>query len=133
MLAIFEYRCLAKLVLGKEMQSKTNVDAQAEYKKNRETVMLIKLSVTNEMLPKVHDGNDEFVMWGNLRDMHETSNKGTEFFLKNMLFSIKMVESDSLPDHLLKIKDIKDQLKLIERKMEEDINCILPMQILLRP
>jgi hypothetical protein len=83
--------------------------------------MLIKLSVMNEMLPKVQDGNDAFVMWGNLQDMHETSNKGRAFFLKNMLFSIKMEEFDSLQDHLLKIKDIRDQLKSIERKWKKKI------------
>jgi hypothetical protein len=122
MLAIFEYRCLDKLVLGKEIWSETNVDAQEKYDaKNREVVMLIKLSVTNEMLPEVQDGNDAFVMWGNLWKMHETSNKGRVFFLKNMLFSIKMEEFDSLQDHLLKIKDIRDQLKSIERQWKKKI------------
>jgi hypothetical protein len=38
--------------------------------------MLIKLSITSEMLPKVQDGNNISFMWGNLRNMHETSNKG---------------------------------------------------------
>jgi hypothetical protein len=47
--------------------------------------------------------------------MHETSDKGRAFFLKNMLFSIKMEEFDSLQDHLLKIKDIRDQLKSIDK------------------
>jgi hypothetical protein len=32
------------------------------------------------------------------------------FFLKNMLFSIMMDESASLQEHLLKIKDIREQL-----------------------
>ena len=42
------------LVLGKEVQITIDVDAQAEYdEKNQEAVMLIKLSVTNEILPKV--------------------------------------------------------------------------------
>jgi hypothetical protein len=45
MLSIFEYRCLERLVMGKKVQSKINVDAQAEYDaKNQEVVMLIKFS-----------------------------------------------------------------------------------------
>jgi hypothetical protein len=56
--------------------------------------------------------------------MHETSDKGRAFFLKNMLFSIKMEESNSLQDHLLKTKDIRDQLKSIDRAMEEDTEVI---------
>jgi hypothetical protein len=48
MLAIFEYRCLDKLVLGKETQTDTDVDAQEKYDaKNQEAVMLIK-SLGNE-------------------------------------------------------------------------------------
>jgi hypothetical protein len=69
---------------------------------------------------RCQDGNDAFVMWKNLRNMHETSNKGRVFFFENMLFSIKM-DSDFLQDHLLKNKDIKDQLKSIGRAMKKKI------------
>jgi hypothetical protein len=90
MLAIYEYRGLEKIVLGEEVQGKTDVDAQAESDvKNQEVVMLSKLSVMNEMLPEVQDGNDSFVMWGNLRDTHETSEKNRAFFPKNMQFQLK--------------------------------------------
>jgi len=43
--------------------------------------------------------------------LHETSKQSGAFFLKNMLFSIKMEEHHSLQGHLLKIKDIRDQFK----------------------
>jgi hypothetical protein len=85
------------------VQNRIDVDAQVAYDvKNQEVVMLIKLSMMNEMLPQVQNGNDTFVMWGNLQDTHETLDKSRAFFLKNMLFSIKMDEFDS-EDHLLKI------------------------------
>jgi hypothetical protein len=58
------------------------------------------------------NGNAALIMWGDLEDMHETSNKGRAFFLKNMLFSNKMEKFDSFQDHLLKTKDIRDQLKI---------------------
>jgi hypothetical protein len=52
MLAIFEYKFLDKLVLGKEIWSET--DGKENYDaKNREAVMLIRLLVTNDMPPKV--------------------------------------------------------------------------------
>jgi hypothetical protein len=76
--------------------------------KYREVVMLIKLLVTNEMLLEVQDDNDAFVMlWWNLLKMHETSDNSRVFLLRNILFSIKMEELVSLPNHLLKIKDIR--------------------------
>ena len=64
MLAIFEYKCLDKHVLGKEVWSEIDVDAQAEYDvKNREAMMWIKLLVMNEILPTVHARGDAFTIW----------------------------------------------------------------------
>jgi hypothetical protein len=51
-------------------------------------------------------------------NIHRTSDKGKAFFLKNILFSIMMEKRYSLQDHLLKIKDIQDNLKSIDRNME---------------
>jgi hypothetical protein len=101
--------------------SAIDVDAQEKYDvKNQEGVMLIKLSVTNKKLLEVQDGDDAFLMWGNLLKMHETSNKGRLFFLKNMLFSIKMDKIDSLLDRLLKIKDIRVTNKKLLKVQDVD-------------
>lgn len=70
--------------------------------------MLIKLSVTNEMLPKLQIEGDAATIWKRLKDLHDTSNKGRTFFHKNLLFSHKMDENGSLQDHLLMIKDLRD-------------------------
>jgi hypothetical protein len=59
-----------------------------------------------------------------LKDLHETSDKGIAFFLKNMLFSMMMDEYASLQEHFLKIKDILEQLMVIGQKMEEDMVVI---------
>ena len=40
--------------------------------------------------------------------------------MNNTLFSMKMDESASLQEHLLKIKDIREQLVAIECKMDEE-------------
>jgi hypothetical protein len=55
-----------------------------------------------------------------LKETHEILDKGRAFFLKNMLFSIKMSEGESFQENLLKIKDIQEQLEAIGRKMTEE-------------
>lgn len=62
--------------------------------------------------------------------MHEISDKGRAFFLKNILFSIKIKKHDSLQDHLFKIKDIQAQLKAIDRKMENKDLVIITLKSL---
>jgi hypothetical protein len=52
--------------------------------------------------------------------MHETSDKGRAFFLENVLFSIKAKEFDSLQNHLIKITDIRNQLKLHMFRLHKD-------------
>jgi hypothetical protein len=47
--------------------------------KNRVVVMVIKLSVTDEMLSEVQTGDDAFTIWQNLRNLQETSDKGRAF------------------------------------------------------
>lgn len=114
MLTIFEYRCLDQLVLGKESHPTTAGDDQDKHDvKNREVVMLIKLSVTDDQLPQVPTGKTAKEIWDLLKDLHETSDKSRAFFLKKMLFSIMMDEKSSIQAHLTKIKDICDQLEAI--------------------
>jgi hypothetical protein len=81
--------------------------------------MLLKLFVTDEILPEVQKRKTSIEIWKHLKELHENSNKERAFFLKNMLFSITMDESASLQEHLLKIKDIKEQLLAIGWNMEE--------------
>jgi len=65
-----------------------------------------------------------------LKETHEISDKGRAFFLKNMLFSIKMSEGASLQEHLLKIKDIREQLEAIGRKMAEEDMVVITLNSL---
>ena len=49
--------------------------------------MLIKLSMTYEMLPEVQDdgtAKDAPTIWKHLKDLHEVLDKGRAFFLKNI-------------------------------------------------
>ena len=62
--------------------------------------MLIKLSMTDEMLTEVQIGKTH------LKALHETSDKGRAFFPNNMIFSMMMNEHASLQEYLLEIKDI---------------------------
>jgi hypothetical protein len=53
--------------------------------------MLIKFSITtDEMLLEFQTRDDAFIIWQNLQNMHETSDKSRVFFLKNIPFPIKM-------------------------------------------
>jgi hypothetical protein len=109
MLAIFAYRCLSDVVLGTSPRPTVAGKDQDKFDgQDREAVMLIKLSVTDEMLPEVQNGKTAAAIWKQLKETHEISDKGRAFFLKNMLFSIKMSEGASLQENLLKIKDIRE-------------------------
>lgn len=72
-------------------------------------VMLIKLSVIDQ----APSDKTDVEIWTTMKDLHETSDKRKAFFLKNQLFIIIMDEHMSIQEHLLKIKDIKDQLEAI--------------------
>jgi hypothetical protein len=103
----FCIRCLSDVVLGTSPRPTVAGKDQDKFDgQDREAVMLIKLSVTDEMLPEVQNGKTVAAIWKQLKETHEISDKGQAFFLKNMLFSIKMSEGASLQEHLLKIKDI---------------------------
>jgi hypothetical protein len=121
MLAIFEYKCLVSIVLGNDTRPQVMGRDQDKFdERDREAIMLLKLFVINEMLLEVQAKKTSVNIWKHLKELHETLNKDKAFFSKNMLFSIAMDENASLQEHLLKIKDIREQLSTIGRKMEEE-------------
>ena len=130
-MTIFEYRHLEVLVLGTDTHPTTMDATQEKFDEcNRDTVMLIKLSVTDDQLPQVLSSKTVAEIWTTLKDLHETSNKSKPFFLKSYLFSIIMDELMSLQEHLLKIKDIRDQLEAIGRTMEEEDLMVITLKSL---
>eukprot|EP00253_Pinus_taeda_P009126 PITA_09126 len=131
MLTIFEYRRLDQLVLNKELCPGTVGTDQDKFDdRNREAVMLLKLSVTDDQLPQIPSGKTAAEIWQQLKELHETSDKSRAFFLKNKLFSIMMDEHMSLQEHLNKIKDIRDQLEAIGRTMEEEDIVVITLKSL---
>jgi hypothetical protein len=42
--------------------------------------------MTDEMLTEVQIGKTSSAIWKHFKDLHETSDKGKSFFLKNMFF-----------------------------------------------
>eukprot|EP00253_Pinus_taeda_P005669 PITA_05669 len=131
MLTIFEYRRLDQLVLNKELRPGTTGTDQDKFDdRNREAVMLLKLSVVDDQLPQIPSGKTAAEIWQQLKDLHETSNKSRAFFLKNQLFSIMMDEHVPLQEHLNKIKDIRDQLEAIGRTMEEEDLVVITLKSL---
>jgi hypothetical protein len=133
MLAIFAYRCLSDVVMGTRPRPMVASKDQDKFDgQDREVVMLIKLSVTDEMLPEVQNGQTVAVIWKQLKETHKISDKGRVLFLNNMLFSIKMSEGASLQHHLLKIKDIREQLEAIGQKMEKEDMVVITLNNLPR-
>eukprot|EP00253_Pinus_taeda_P004299 PITA_04299 len=131
MLTVFEYRRLDQLVLNKELRPGTAGTDQDKFDdRNREAVMLLKLSVADDQLPQIPSGKTAAEIWQLLKDLHETSDKSRAFFLKNQLFSIMMDEHISLQEHLNKIKDIRDQLEAIGRTMEEEDLVVITLKSL---
>eukprot|EP00253_Pinus_taeda_P002078 PITA_02078 len=131
MLTIFEYRRLDQLVLNKELRPGTAGTDQDKFDdRNREAVMLLKLSVADDQLPQIPSGKTAAEIWQQLKDLHETSDKSRAFFLKNQLFSIMMDKHISLQEHLNKIKDIRDQLEAIGRTMEEEDLVVITLKSL---
>jgi len=97
MLAIFEYKCLSSIVLGKETRpTAVGRDQDKLEGQDREAVMLLKLCVTTKMLPGVQSRISSTAILKHLKEMHETPDKGRAFFLTNMLFSMVMEEHTSL-------------------------------------
>lgn len=45
------------------------------------------------------------------------------FYLKKMLFSMQMEEGESISEHLLKLKNIKDQLQARKRAKWREYGC----------
>jgi len=130
-LTIFEYRRLDQLVLGTELRPGTPGADQDKFDdRNREAVMLLKLSVTDDQLPQIPSGKTAAEIWKHLKELHETSDKSRALFLKNQLFSIMMDEHISLQEHLNKIKAIWDQLEAIGRTMEEEDMVVITLKSL---
>lgn len=94
--------------------------------------MLLKLSITDEKLPKLSSGKTSIEIWTHLKSLHETSNKSRALFHKNMLFLIMMDVKMSLQNHLMKIKDIHNQLKAIGCKIEEEDMVVITLKSLPR-
>lgn len=130
MLLIFEYQCLEQIVLGKETHLATASNDQTKFDEcSQEVVMLLKLSVTDDMLLEVPPDKKNNEIWDHLKNVHETFDKSRVFFLKNM-FSIMMDEKIPLQEHLMKIKEIRDQLEAIGRKMEEEDMVVITLKSL---
>jgi len=84
---------LASIVLGEDIQPTVAGQNRDKFdEKDREAIMLLKLSVIDEMLPKIHTGKTSMEIWKHLKSCMRRK----AFFLKNTLFSITMDESASL-------------------------------------
>ena len=92
--------------------------------------MLLKLFIIDDQLPQIPSDKSDIDIWKYLKELHETFHKSRAFFLKNHLFSIMMDERMSLQEHLMKIKDICNQLEAIGQTMEEEDMVVITLKSL---
>ncbi|KAH9307812.1 hypothetical protein KI387_035723, partial [Taxus chinensis] len=112
-----EFRGFEKIITGVESRPTTNFD---DYdKRHREALLLLKLSVSDELIPEVRNATEVSKLWVSLKDKYQTSEKSRVLYLKNMLFSVKL-QGGSLSEHLLRMKDLRDQLASINKPVDDD-------------
>ncbi|KAH9327587.1 hypothetical protein KI387_007765, partial [Taxus chinensis] len=103
---------------GDESRPATNFE---DYdKRHKEALLLLKLSVSDDLIPEVRNATVASTLWASLRDKYQTSEKSRVLYLKNMLFSVKLQEGGLLSEHLLRMKDLRDQLSSINKKVDDD-------------
>ncbi|KAH9315017.1 hypothetical protein KI387_023644, partial [Taxus chinensis] len=103
---------------GSESQPAMNFE---DYdKRHKEALLLLKLSVSDDMIPEVRNATVASTLWTSLKDKYQTLEKSRVLYLKNMLFFVKLEEGGSLSKHLLRMKDLRDQLSSINKKVDND-------------
>eukprot|EP01018_Ginkgo_biloba_P023781 Gb_00945 [translate_table: standard] len=82
-------------------------------------MLVLIMSVTDEVSMHLQGVKDASKVWDKLK-VYETSNKTIMLYLKNMMYSMRMSEGDQIEDHLLRLKDVRDQLATIGTKIEDE-------------
>ena len=83
-------------------------------------MFLISQSVSNGMIGHIQDVGIAKEAWDTLEKLYHTNTKTRKIQLKNELNNMKKVESTSVNDYLLKIKEIADALGSIGAQPNDD-------------
>ena len=105
-----------------------------EKHKNRTTLSLIQLHLSNDILQEVLQKKTATKLWLKLESIYMSKNVTSKMHMKLKLFTLKMQEGDSVLGHLSVFKEIVADLGLTEVKYEDEdlgllLLCSLPSSI----
>eukprot|EP01018_Ginkgo_biloba_P006693 Gb_18192 [translate_table: standard] len=106
-----------QIVAGIEAKLADATTAVDWDKRETKAKVLIRMSVTDAIIPHIRDCDTSSNTWKVLKTLFETENANRVFFLKSKLFSIKMDENESVNDYLSRVKELKDKLGDIGEKI----------------
>jgi len=73
----------------------------------------------DEILPHIRGIINAHEIWQKLKSLYETTDELRVLLLSNELVALKMIKSDSVPSHITKMQELKDQLQAIGYNVEE--------------
>ena len=88
--------------------------------KEKKVMFLISQNVSNGMIAHIQNAGTAKEAWDTLEKLYHTNTKPKKIQLKNELNNMKKVESTSVNDYLLKIKEIADALGSIGAQPDDD-------------
>ena len=93
-------------------------------KAQKKTKALIVTSVKSDLIYLITECQTPKEIWDKLKQRFERDTIVNKLFLKQKFFSLKMKESDSLEEHLRRMKVITDQLTAIKATIPEDEHIV---------
>ena len=105
--------------------SDSSSGAIASFEKaQKKTKALIVTSIKSDLIYLITECKTPKEIWDTLKQRFERDTVANKLFLKQRFFSLKMKESDSLYEHLRKLKVITDQLAAIKAPVPEDEHIV---------
>ena len=105
--------------------SDSSSGAIASFEKaQKKTKALIVTSIKSDLIYLITECKTPKEIWDTLKQRFERDTVANKLFLKQRFFSLKMKESDSLDEHLRKLKVITDQLAAIKAPVPEDEHIV---------
>ena len=128
MQAILEARELFGHIDGSLTRPETSEGSSAREaafdKAQKKTKALLVTSINSDLIYLVTECQTPKEIWNKLKLRFERDTTANKLFLKQQFFSMKMKESDSLDEHLRKMKVITDQLAAIKAPIPEDEHLV---------
>ena len=105
--------------------SSSGSSAQSTFEKAvRKTKALLVTSINSGLVHLITECQTPKEIWDKLKERFERNTVANKLFLKQKFFSMKMKDSDSVDEHLRRMKEITDQLAAIKAPIPEDEHIV---------